>query len=332
MPTYELTMSDGTVRRVTANSPQEAQAQVTGGGAASEWGPGARELPNGQVVRYGPRGGMTVLRPATTAAGADPNNPLFVGQGAVGSLSSKERDSLVGARDNAQAAGDRLAELSRFEAINQRAFTGGIQDPISAIPGLRAFTPNNVEMRSITNKIAPTLRQAGSGAMSDKDLETFKTSIPNVGATGPTNQAIGARLRAGSMRERDYAAFMDEFARVNGTTFGAQEKWDEYKTIHPLYDPKSGAVRSGVPSWRQYFGMTKAPSGGAGQGQKPTQKPRVQYTPQQMRAVRSIQGGPRGAGGSRTNPTMVMTQAQYNKLPVGAWYIDDEGNYEQKRR
>lgn len=299
---------------------------------SQDWGPGARELPNGQVVRYGPRGGMTVLRPATTAAGADPNNPLFVGQGAVGSLSSKERDSLVGARDNAQAAGDRLSELSRFEAINQRAFTGGIQDPISAIPGLRAFTPNNVEMRAITNKIAPTLRQANSGAMSDKDLETFKTSIPNVGATGPTNQAIGARLRAGSMRERDYAAFMDEFARVNGTTFGAQEKWDEYKTIHPLYDPKSGAVRSGVPSWRQYFGMTKPPRGGPGQGQNPTQKPRVQYTPQQMRAVRSIQGGPRGAGGSRTNPTMVMTQAQYNKLPVGAWYIDDEGNFEQKRR
>ena len=28
MPTYELTMSDGTTRRVTARSPQEAQAQV----------------------------------------------------------------------------------------------------------------------------------------------------------------------------------------------------------------------------------------------------------------------------------------------------------------
>jgi hypothetical protein len=331
MPTYELTMSDGTTRRVTANSPQEAQAQVTGGGA-SEWGPGARELPNGQVVRYGPRGGMTVLRPATTAAGADPNNPLFVGQGAVGSLSSKERDSLVGARDNAQAAGDRLSELGRFEAINQRAYTGGIQDPISAIPILRAFTPNNVEMRAITNKIAPTLRQANSGAMSDKDLETFKQSIPNVGATGPTNQAIGARLRAGSMRERDYAAFMDEFARANGTTFGAQEKWDEYKTMHPLYDPKTGSVRSGVPSWRQYFGMTKPSRSGAGPNQGQTQKPRTQYTPQQMQAVRSIQGGPRGAGGSRTNPTMVMNQAQYNKLPVGAWYIDDEGNFEQKRR
>jgi hypothetical protein len=322
-------MSDGTTRRVTASSPQEAQAQVTGGGA-SEWGPGARELPNGQVVRYGPRGGMTVLRPATTAAGADPNNPLFVGQGAVGSLSSKERDSLVGSRDNAQAAGDRLSELSRFEAINQRAYTGGIQDPISAIRGLRAFTPNNVEMRAITNKIAPTLRQAGSGAMSDKDLETFKTSIPNVGATGPTNQAIGARLRAGSMRERDYAAFMDEFARANGTTFGAQEKWDEYKTMHPLYDPKSGTVRSNVPSWRQYFGMAQPTRGGARQNQGQAQKPRVQYTPQQMQVVRSIQGGPRGAGGSRTNPTMISNAQQYARLPKGAWYIAENGYFAQK--
>lgn len=65
---------------------------------------------------------------------------------------------------------------------------------------------------------------------------------------------------------------------------------------------------------------------------KPPQRPRVQYTQPQMQALRLIEGGPRGAGGSRTNPTMVMNKAQFDKLPVGAWFIDNFGNYEQKVR
>jgi hypothetical protein len=63
---------------------------------------------------------------------------------------------------------------------------------------------------------------------------------------------------------------------------------------------------------------------------KPAQ--RVQYTPQQMAAVRSIQGGPRGAGGTQTNPTMVMNAQQYARLPVGTWYIDEDGVLDQKGR
>lgn len=323
---------DGTV----AVNPKTGERLVLSGGrwvpeGQASWGPGTQTLPNGMVVARGPRGGIKVLRQATIADGADQSNPLFVGQGAVGGLSGKERDSLVQSRDAAQMAGDRLSELNRFDAVNKIADTGGWTDPASAIPVIKGLVPNNVELRSITNKIAPTLRSAGSGAMSDKDLETFKTSIPNVGFTRETNANVSARLRAGSQRERDYAAFMDEFARVNGTTFGAQEKWDAYKNDHPLYDYKTGTVRQGVPSWRQYFGIQQAKPA-ARQSQPAGGRARVSYTPAQMQAVRSIPGGPRGAGGSRTNPTMIFTQAQYNKLPVGAWYIDHLGNYEQKVR
>ena len=61
---------------------------------------------------------------------------------------------------------------------------------------------------------------------------------------------------------------------------------------------------------------------------KPAQ--RVQYTPQQMAVVRSIQGGPRGAGGTQTNPTMIMNGQQYDRLPKGAWYIAENGYFAQK--
>lgn len=43
---------------------QPAQA---GPKAAPAWGPGAMELPDGSIVRYGPRGGATVLRQSTKA-------------------------------------------------------------------------------------------------------------------------------------------------------------------------------------------------------------------------------------------------------------------------
>jgi hypothetical protein len=43
-----------------------------------DWGDGAKKLPDGSIVRYGPRGGMTVLRQAGAggaAAGGDPDAP-----------------------------------------------------------------------------------------------------------------------------------------------------------------------------------------------------------------------------------------------------------------
>jgi hypothetical protein len=57
---------------------------------------------------------------------------------------------------------------------------------------------------------------------------------------------------------------------------------------------------------------------------------RSQYTPEQMAVVRSIPGGPRGAGGTQTNPTMVMNARQYARLPKGAWYIAENGYFAQK--
>ena len=93
-----------------------------------------------------------------------------------------------------------------------------------------------------------------------------------------------------------------------------------------LTDPTQGieAARSTLDNLEELFGAPgrKTPTGGN----------RAKYTPEQIAAVRSIQGGPRGAGGTQTNPTMIMNKAQFDKLPVGTWFIDNFGNYEQKVR
>lgn len=330
---------DGTV----AVNPKTGERLVLSGGSwipeaqaqeLQKWGPGARQLPNGQIVRYGPKGGMNVLGKATIAAGSNTQSPLFMGQGAVDGLSSAERGDLTKVREAARGANSAIADANRFISLNQRTSTGGIQNNFPLLSDVtRAFTPDIQEMTSITNRLTPAQREAGSGAMSDRDVEMYRSSVLNPSNEGPVNQAVAARLKAGATRQRDYAAFLDEYAKVNGTLAGAQEKWDNYSNEHPLYDYKSGTVRSGVPTWRQYFGVQQQPRQAARPNQPTTPtKGRVSYTPAQMQAVRSIPGGPRGAGGSRTNPTMISTQAQYNRLPVGAWYIDHLGNYEQKVR
>lgn len=46
-------------------------------GSWAFWGDGASSLPDGSIVRYGPRGGMTVLRGATRATAAPPDIKEF---------------------------------------------------------------------------------------------------------------------------------------------------------------------------------------------------------------------------------------------------------------
>jgi len=49
--------------------------EAVGPKSAPAWGNGAMELPDGSIVRYGPKGGATVLKKAT-GAGSDPSEPV----------------------------------------------------------------------------------------------------------------------------------------------------------------------------------------------------------------------------------------------------------------
>jgi hypothetical protein len=109
----------------------------------------------------------------------------------------------------------------------------------------------------------------------------------------------------------------------NATGMSAQEMNSNVElqlTLDALTDPTQGieAARSTINTLEELFGAGLTPV------------KRAQYTPEQMVAVRSIQGGPRGAGGTQTNPTMVMNAQQYARLPKGAWYIAENGYFAQK--
>jgi hypothetical protein len=91
----------------------------------------------------------------------------------------------------------------------------------------------------------------------------YRAATLSIDKPGPTNQALGGVLKAGSRRQQDYAAFLDFYAQRNGTTMGATEAWSAYAAANPMFDKgKTGTVIRQTTPWRQWFGVG-GPVGGA---------------------------------------------------------------------
>ncbi|MDP1873632.1 hypothetical protein [Phenylobacterium sp.] len=193
-----------------------------------------------------------------------PAGNLF--QGGAPKLEPQERTQLKEARQRAQTATGTINQLDRFMTVNRETPTGEFGG-LPIVRNVRAmFDPNVAEMNSIVERLTPAQREPGSGVMSDADIKMYRASVVGVDKPGPANTRISALGKAGASRERDYAAYLDYYAKVNGTLNGAQEQWDAYAAAEPVYDPTAGTVRKATP-WRQYFGIeTPAPSAGGRQG------------------------------------------------------------------
>ena len=159
--------------------------------------------------------------------------PQQGGGGMARRLSSQDQAYLSDQRTAAQQAADAERASQRFLELNQKQGTG----QIFAVPGISeitgAFNPAMSEMEALTNRMAPALRQPGSGAMSDKDVAMFKKSIPNPNFPGPTNQRLAQGISQGAQRQRDYVSFLDRYAADKGTLIGAQEAWDRSQRKAP---------------------------------------------------------------------------------------------------
>jgi hypothetical protein len=202
----------------------------------------------------------------------------------------------------------------------------GNMSEIEAITGRQARTRGDVTLGDITQFLgirSPTdqklsqaqnqwldamLRYESGATILDSERESNRKKLMPVPGDSP-------QVLAQKKVEREA-----EFQGMVGTSEGAYGRLRKQRGLGSI-DGATGPL-AGVSPIRRPNGPEY----------KPSQRPRTQYTPQQMQAVRSIQGGPRGAGGSQTNPTMVMNKAQFDKLPTGTWFIDNFGNYEQKVR
>jgi hypothetical protein len=144
-------------------------------------------------------------------------------------LSAQEQSELQTARAAAQSRAAAAKDAERFLELNRRAGTGQVWGLPFASEIRGAFDSDFAGMQSLTNRMAPAQREAGSGAMSDKDVALFKKSVPNPDFTGPTNTGIARRMQEDAKRAADYAAFLDEFAATRGTLVGAQAAWQARK-------------------------------------------------------------------------------------------------------
>ncbi len=220
--------------------------------------------PEGTVIQM-PDGSQRVKRGGQWL----PAGNMYVGAGPK--LTPQENKQLGEVRMTANKASGAIQDMDRFMTLNQRQPSG----QLLGLPVVRdiagVFNDDIGEMNAINNRLTPSQRESGSGAMSDRDVDMYRRSVVGVGQTGPANQRIAALAKAGAVRQRDYAAFMDYFSRVNGTLNGAQELWDAYRDAEPVYDPDTATMRQ-AKSWRAYFGVggdpapkKSAPSaGGAG--------------------------------------------------------------------
>lgn len=164
---------------------------------------------------------------------------------------------LSGYRKGAQNALGARSQAMRFEGLNKENRTGGMMNALAPVRGM--FDAGYREMDAIAKKLTPSEREAGSGAMSDKDVAMYQAATLSPTNPRATNDAISRVIRAGAVRQADHSAFMEEWAKRNGGLTGAQEAWTAYSDANPLYRVEGGNTQvNGWTPWRKWFGVEMA--------------------------------------------------------------------------
>lgn len=244
--------------------------------AAPSFGPGVRELYTGtpkpfatgtpgyrsaaEVKALGYPDGTVVQ---TDSKGVDhvTYKPTAAGVGANGKpakMPPQEEIELKGYRTQAQVMSDMVPDLDQFAALNKKVETGGALGIPGAAGIVGLANPDVRRMSQIASSLIPAMRKGMPGSVSDKDAARFSESTVGVDKPKSTNDATIAATKAIAKRIQDHAAFLDEYARQNGTIKGGQEMWMGYVGAHPLFADTLGnnQVIRVLPqkTWREAIG------------------------------------------------------------------------------
>lgn len=142
--------------------------------------------------------------------------------GAAGNMAPQEEIQLKEARAASENALEVLGDLTRFQDINTRRPTGGpINNTVNWLLG-KTGNPDIQQMEEIKSRIAPQQRAPGSGTTSDTDLKLYLNASPETTKATAANLAIIERGRREAVRRQQYADFLDDYSKKNGTLSGAQ--------------------------------------------------------------------------------------------------------------
>ena len=168
-----------------------------------------------------------------------------------------EKDS-----DAARKERDAAAAAKRFMELNKTTNTGGLTDRFGITRSMQGMGTNYSEMEAITAKLAPAMREPGSGSTSDFDGKQFERATVGVDKPGKTNTNIAKGMMARAQQAQEYTDFRQTYLEQNGTLQGADRYWKEYSNKNPIFDPqKEGTFELNTKrqTWNEHF--KSAPKG-----------------------------------------------------------------------
>lgn len=243
-------------------------------------GPRLGSAVNGISVNVGPGGGTPEERqavarsaglPEPTTSPYDNPNLSVAGKEKLALALEKQADERFKGNDEAVARANQAnAELQRFSFLNQTNDTGGVtSSPL--IAGLRGYVDSEFkEMQSITARLAPTMRQPGSGAVSDYDAKQFERGTVSVENPRATNENIARGMMVGNQNLIAKAEFERAYFETHRHLQGADQAWKRYLEANPIFDPEAPAgsmsLNARRQDWRTFFGgggKAPEPQGGA---------------------------------------------------------------------
>jgi len=173
---------------------------------------------------------------------------------------ARRSEKILTASDEAAAAAAELAtQARRFVEINERTDTGGFTNGPwgAAIKG--NWNDDIKEMSAIAARIAPSLRQPGSGATSDYDATQFKMATIGPDKPREVNRNIANGYIAAAQNLSAKAEFERTYFDTYGHLSGAPQAWKRYLEANPIFDPtaKQGEVKLVPPEkrmkWQDFF-------------------------------------------------------------------------------
>ena len=268
-----------------ANWWEQDEIVESGPKAAPAWGQGAVELPDGSVVRYGPRGGTTVLKKATGGVAGEP-------------------PTLTQDQGQAQTYG-RL--MSQAERSYQRALAEGYN------PG------------SIRNTLASVFEGLPLGGLDG--IGTLIRDPVSDRARQAELQWSDAQLKAMSG-----AAAPEPEVKRNINTFFPRPGEDisdigRQKTQARVQGYEGAKLRAGPAG--PLLGKYPVSAVGSTKGGKP--KGWTAGLPAAQRKAALLYKGATGKAGSKANPFVPASLAEFQKLPPGSYFIDTDGTVLPRR-
>jgi len=113
----------------------------------------------------------------------------------------------------------------------------------------QGLSMDTTTLKSLTDRIAPLMREAGSGASSDRDIEMFKSAVVSINNTPEANKRFAAGAKAVAERNRDYVDFLNQAITPNDpqSRQKADALWSMYKDDQRLFDEATGEVMPAQP-------------------------------------------------------------------------------------